>query len=238
VLLPVGRLLATLAGAAVIATGVACARDAGAKLPDDRSAALRYVALGDSTVEGIGATAPALTYVSRLHARLRQIYPSAAVTNLGVGGAVSADVATRQLPRAVELGPDLVTLSVGPNDVTRGVPLERYEENMKTIFETLRRETGAVIVVTLLPDLAVTPRFRGSPHRETVGAQAVAFNEALARQAKAHRAVIVDLHEASRVEVPRRPELVGRDGYHPSDAGYARWAELMWEAIAPLTAGR
>jgi lysophospholipase L1-like esterase len=34
------------------------------------------------------------------------------------------------------------------------------------------------------------------------------------------------------VEVPRRPELIGADGYHPSDAGYARWAELMWDGIA------
>jgi lysophospholipase L1-like esterase len=41
----------------------------------------------------------------------------------------------------------------------------------------------------------------------------------------------VDLYSASRQEVPRRPELIGADGYHPSDEGYARWAELMWAAI-------
>jgi lysophospholipase L1-like esterase len=28
-----------------------------------------------------------------------------------------------------------------------------------------------------------------------------------------------------------QPELIGADGYHPSDEGYARWAELMWAAI-------
>ena len=26
-------------------------------------------------------------------------------------------------------------------------------------------------------------------------------------------------------------ELLSTDGYHPSDAGYARWAELMWRGI-------
>jgi lysophospholipase L1-like esterase len=41
----------------------------------------------------------------------------------------------------------------------------------------------------------------------------------------------VDLYEASRREVPSRPELMAGDGYHPSDLGYARWAELMWDAV-------
>ena len=49
--------------------------------------------------------------------------------------------------------------------------------------------------------------------------------------AHAHGAEIVDLYSASRQEVPRRPELIGADGYHPSDEGYARWADLMWAAI-------
>ena len=26
-------------------------------------------------------------------------------------------------------------------------------------------------------------------------------------------------------------ELLARDGYHPSDLGYARWADLMWDAV-------
>ena len=48
---------------------------------------------------------------------------------------------------------------------------------------------------------------------------------------------VVDLFAASRDEVPRHPELVAGDGYHPSDAGYARWAELMWQRIATRIAG-
>ena len=34
---------------------------------------------------------------------------------------------------------------------------------MTTILESLGRKTTAVVVVNLLPDLAVTPRFRGGP---------------------------------------------------------------------------
>jgi lysophospholipase L1-like esterase len=230
--------LCILAGAALFAAGCTAAREdrLARGLPADCGAAPLYVALGDSTVEGVAATSPRHNYVSRLHERLRAIYPNARVENLGVSGAVSSDVLRAQLDRAVRLNPDLVTLSIGPNDITGGVSVDDYEENMARILGRLRRDTRAVVVVNLLPDLAVTPRFRHSDKRDLVGRLTVRFNEALERQARANGVELVDLYERSRDEVPRRPELVASDGYHPSDLGYARWAELMWTRVAPKAA--
>ncbi len=203
---------------------------------DDCRAPIHYVALGDSTVEGIGASHPDLNYVSRLHARLRALYPKARVTNLGVGGATSADVIARQLDRAIKLRPDVVTLSIGPNDITRGIPVAQYEQNLDGILGRLRRETAALIVVNLLPDLAVTPRFANGPQADVAGRQTLKFNEVLTRKGLEHDVTLVDLYLPSREEVPRQPMLLWTDGYHPSDAGYARWAELMWEGIEPRLA--
>jgi len=200
-------------------------------LPADRDAPVTYVALGDSTVEGVGASRSELNYVSRLSARLREVYRNARMENLGVGGATSVDVLARQLDRAVALAPDLVTLSVGPNDITDRVPLADYTRNIDAIFGRLVSQTRAVVVVNLLPDLAVTPRFRGHEAEAVVGRRAIEFNAALTRLAKRHGVAVVDLYEPSRREVPSRPELMAADGYHPSDLGYARWAELMWDAI-------
>lgn len=224
-----------LASAAVLIAACSATRDdrAARALPSDCGAAVLYVALGDSTVEGVAATSPRHSYVSRLHERLRAIYPSARVDNLGVSGAVSADVLGRQLDRAIGLRPDLVTLSIGPNDITEGIPVEDYEKNVDGILRRLTRETRALVVVNLLPDLAVTPRFARSDERDVVGRLTARFNEALGRKAGEHGVEIVDLYEPSRDEVPRRPELVAADGYHPSDLGYARWAELMWTRVEP-----
>ena len=197
------------------------------------SVPIHYAALGDSTVEGIGASHRIFNYVSRLHTRLLARYPNARLDNLGVGGATSADVIGRQLDRAIKLQPDLVTLSVGPNDITRGISVDRYEQNIDVIFGRLRRETAALVVVNLIPDLTVTPRIARDPQVDFIGSQTVMFNEALARKAREHGAVLVDLYLPSREEVPRRSALLWKDGYHPSDAGYARWAELMWEGIDP-----
>jgi acyl-CoA thioesterase I len=227
------RGLLALVALALVA-GCSSARTASPRtLPADRNADLLYVALGDSTVEGIGASSPAANYVSRLHARLRERYPRARMTNLGVGGATSLDVLDEQLARAVALQPHLVTLSIGPNDITAKVPVEVYAENLDRILARLASDTRALVVVNLLPDLSVTPRFRGREAAPVVGRLSAEFNQALAKAARRHGVVTVDLYEASRREVPGHPELMAADGYHPSDLGYARWAELMWEAVRP-----
>jgi len=228
-------LLASI-GALGLAIASATARERA--LPAGLDTPLRYVALGDSTVEGVGATARELNYVSRLHARLRARYPASELANLGVAGATSADVVRGQLDAAIARAPHLVTLSIGPNDITQRVPVEAYERNLETIFGRLRGGTDAVIVASLLPDLGITPRFRDTPERDDVARASVAFNDALRRRAAAHGVTLVDLWAPSRAEVPRDPALVAGDGYHPSDAGYARWAELTWAAIAPLIPAR
>jgi acyl-CoA thioesterase I len=198
-------------------------------LPADRAVPLEYVALGDSTVEGVGASAADRTYVALLHARLRGSYPKARVDNLGVSGARSSDVVATQLDRAIGLRPDLVTLSVGPNDITGGVAVGAYERNLELILRRLTQETSAVVVVNLVPDLAVTPRFQGAGF--LVGRMSADFNAVIVKTARRHGARVVDLYAASRAEVPKHPELIAGDGYHPSDLGYARWAELVWAAL-------
>jgi lysophospholipase L1-like esterase len=200
-------------------------------LPADRGAAITYVALGDSTVEGQGATAPDRHYVGRLYERLRAAYPRARLVNLGVGGATAADVVRGQLRKAIALRPALVTLSVGPNDITQDRSLSAFARDVERILDALARDTDAVVVVNLIPDMTVTPRFRGTDAEARVRDRVVAQNDILAAQARALGVEVVDLYAASRREVPGRPELISADGYHPSDAGYARWAELMWAGV-------
>jgi acyl-CoA thioesterase I len=207
-------------------------------LPKDHKVTLLYVALGDSTVEGVGASSAAATYPARLFTRLRAIYPRAGVINLGVGGATSADVVNDQLERAIVMRPKLVTLSVGPNDITDRVPVAEYEANLGTIFRRFAGEIGTVVVVNLLPDLSVTPRFRGRENEREVARLTVEFNEAIGRQALLYAVEVVDLYKPSQLEVPRRPELLAADGYHPSDLGYARWAELLWVGVERRIRGR
>src|SRR5215208_3927178 len=106
-------------------------------LPADRGLTLEYVALGDSSVYGVGASSPERNYVNQLAIHLRSAYPQTEVTNLGVPGATAADVAEEQLTQAVAANPNLITLSVGPNDITQGRDVEAYERDINTILRTL-----------------------------------------------------------------------------------------------------
>jgi lysophospholipase L1-like esterase len=202
------------------------------RLPPPGDAPLLYVALGDSTVAGIGASAPERSYVSRLHRRLLAVYPRAELLNLGRSGATSGDVVRGPLASAIQRSPGLVTISVGPNDITSGVTAGEFRSNLDAILAALAQRTRALVVVNLLPDLAVTPRFRGTAEERTVGERSRAFNAVIERLARDHGALVVDLYGPSRREVPRRPELVAADGYHPSDEGYAVWAALVWQELA------
>ena len=52
-------------------------------LPADTAVSVLYVALGDSTVEGVGASSPARNYVGQLHERLSAVYPRVRVRTTG-----------------------------------------------------------------------------------------------------------------------------------------------------------
>ena len=70
-----------------------------------------WVAVGDSTAQGIGASAPDRGYVGQLLARLRdEQHRPWRVVNLSATGARVADVAREQIPRINDAGePELVT---------------------------------------------------------------------------------------------------------------------------------
>lgn len=224
--------LAAALGAGVVnETSTFAESDLPRRLPEDWTTSVLYVALGDSTVYGVGAKTPQRTYVSQFFGRLRSVYPEARMVNLGVGGATAADVVDKQVGQAIALRPDVVTLSIGPNDITRGREVREYERDIETIFRRLTQETAAVVMVNLIPDLTVTPRYRGRDGAALIGKRVLLFNGALERQARVYGVEVVDLYTPSRQEVPRRPELISADGYHPSDQGYARWAELMWQGL-------
>ncbi len=228
------RAVAVLAvGLALGAAAVTAAdEEAQRRLPPLGTRDVVYVALGDSTVEGVGASGPDATYPRRIAARLLMLYPDARLENLGVAGAIASGVVATQLDRAVAFRPALVTLSIGPNDATTGVAPTEYARNVEVVLRALHDRTSAVVVVNLLPDLALTPRFAGSPRRDDVGRRAVELNRILTTAAQRWDAEVVDLYAESRAELPSHPELFAADGYHPSDGGYARWAELMWQGIA------
>ena len=93
---------------------------------DDNRSALAsegplWVALGDSTAQGVGASTRSNGYVLAVLRRLRaKRDPAWRVVNLSATGARAADVLDHQIPAMTSLpSPALVTCAVGANDLLR-----------------------------------------------------------------------------------------------------------------------
>ncbi|HMA35762.1 MAG TPA: SGNH/GDSL hydrolase family protein [Chloroflexia bacterium] len=197
--------------------------------PRDR--VLRYLALGDSTVQGDGASAPTCTVPYRLAEQLRLVFRRVELRNIGVSGATTGDVVRTQVPQIAGFQPDLVTISIGANDVTRLKRRGTYLANVERILGAVDAQPGARAVILTVPALYTSPVL--SPLlRALVGLQTTRFNTALPAVVRRHRATLADTYNGTRHQFARDPQLFARDGYHPSDAGYAVWAVAAAPAVA------
>lgn len=192
---------------------------------------ITYVALGDSSAVGVGASRGG-GYPERLASRLRKQGLSVGLTNLGMSGAVIRDVFTSQIKRAVATQPTLVTIGVGTNDLWRGTSLEDFRDDLDRIARRLK-QTGASLVIINVPDMALAPVARLVPSHLYEG-RIEPFNEAISTVARAHGMHVVDLFSASRDFIPQRPDFFSFDGFHPSEAGYEQWADVMLPTVRPL----
>ena len=154
------------------------------------------------------------------------------VTVLARDGATTADVLDAQLPAALELRPDVVTLAAGANDVLRtprpDVP--RALENLARAIETVGAEGHADVILLTYPPFASHVAFRPrSRQRITTGMDALdAGVRGLARR---FGVSLVDLRAKA---VMSRPGAFASDSLHPSESGHARIAKAMAEAVAAI----
>ncbi len=108
----------------------------------------RYVAIGDSQTEGLwdGNDSDGIVgFADRLAAMLDALHPGLQYANLAIRGRRIRDVLDDQLPRALAMRPDLITVCVGMNDITRpGRLFDRALADLDLLHERLAR-SGATV---------------------------------------------------------------------------------------------
>lgn len=189
-----------------------------------------YVALGDSSVEGIGASTPERSYTGIIHEHLKLIRNKISYHNLGKAYATIGDVNKHQLQKAINLQPQLVTISIGANDIIQRTPLKEFENGLQFLLDNLKRCTTAEIVINTLPDLSHAPAV---PARLRAMSLLLVkrMNQVIKKLASKYQVILVDLYEQSRLYTQKYPEVVSTDGFHPSDFGYAIWANTIISEI-------
>jgi len=219
------RALATVTRTTASPTRVAAASPS----PSAAAASLRYVAIGASDTVGVGSADPRTgSWPARVAARL----PAGTdYVNLGVSGSLAAQAAREQLPRALQLRPELVTVWLAVNDMNANLTPADYTAALRSVVAPLIEQTDARLFIGNVPDLRAVPAYAGAD-QAALGARVTAYNLAIAAVAQpfGKRAVVVDLFTGSAALTSSL--TVAADGFHPSDAGYALIAERFANAIA------
>ncbi len=192
-----------------------------------------YVAIGDSSVEGLGASHPDRSYTGIIYQQLKLTLKNTQYHNLGKAFAKVNDVIENQLDKTIALKPDLITISVGTNDIIKKTSFKEFEKELFHLLSNLKTNTTADIVINTIPDLTnapVVPR-----HMRLAGKVILSrVNNIIRKQAKACDVRLVDLYETSRIFTRSYPEVLSEDGFHPSDFGYAIWANTIIGEIKHL----
>lgn len=154
----------------------------------------RYVALGDSQTEGLwdgDDTVGLRGFADRLAEELDRLHPGLAYANLAIRGRRIRDVLHEQLPQALAMEPDLVTVCVGMNDVTR--PGRSFGDallDLERLYAALA-QTGATVVTTTFPDIV-----RILPVGRLLNGRVLLINDAIRDATQRHGFRLVDLYTA------------------------------------------
>ncbi|QUH03159.1 SGNH/GDSL hydrolase family protein [Saccharopolyspora erythraea] len=186
----------------------------------------RYVALGDSQTEGLHDGDECAGYrgwADRLAEHLSELNPRLRYANLAVRGSVARQVRAGQLPAALELGPDLVTVCAGMNDVIRPCfDAGRVCGELDGVVAALTGH-GVRVVITTFPDIG-----KLMPIARRLVPRVIALNAGIRESAARHGATLVDAFPHAAIADQR---LYSADRLHANAEGHARIAAAVAHAL-------
>lgn len=202
----------------------------------------RFVFIGDSVTDAGRTSASAAErsvdlgngYVSLVAATLGDTTSAITVTNRGINGHRTVDLAARWQTDVINLRPTLVSILIGINDTWRRydshdpTSSESFEQTYRTILERTVEHTNARIVLCEPFLLAVKRRQRTwredlDPKIAVVRRLAVEFD-----------AVFVPFDQNfAEAATTKKPKHWAADGVHPTAAGHQLMAELWISHAMP-----
>jgi lysophospholipase L1-like esterase len=192
-----------------------------------------YVATGDSLTAGRGdegrdgrpvGWAQRLADILTVRTAVR-----CSLTNLAVDGATVRQVLSKQLPAVAARRPDLVSVTVGLNDIrVRGFDELSFKADLGQLFEALAA-TEATLLTCTLPDLTLVMSLSPELH-EVVHERMRLASDIIREQAESYGAVCLDVWSLPGVV---DPDLYGPDGMHPNHKGHQFIAAACADQLAP-----
>lgn len=190
---------------------------------------LKLIALGESTVAGVGAA----THETALTGQLARAIGDR--TGKRVDWSVVARTGINARDTRLDLAPklegrhaDVVLIALGVNDSIEFHSAQRWRADLEKLIEAVRTAVGDVpILLAGVPPLDYFPVLP-KPLSLALGARSAALGQASIGLSQRLQRVI---HVPFRIDQERCVELFCADGFHPSELGYKEWAEQLADAF-------
>ncbi len=191
---------------------------------------IKYIAAGDSTGVGYGASSLEKTYTYQLAQFFAKTH-TVEYKNISVVGYKTQDVLDKQVQEIINFKPDIITISMGPNDATHLVSPSKILENYKAIIAKLEQGTTAKIYITDIANFdnaTVLPFvfYKFIEYRSSkINPQLLSLED--------DRVKIIDIHNFGWSEAPfnNRELTYAADHFHPNDLGYQNWTNAFLNKI-------
>ena len=195
----------------------------GGRFPSDPPVAVhRYVALGDSTTEGLVDVDPDggwRGWADRLAAKISTASQHPVeYANLAISGCRMADIRT-QLEPALEMKPDLMSIVGGVNDLLGLRPNFTHIEQIYDEMFSAAVAQGIAVITFTMPDIS-----KANPVATVVRDRLFTLNDIIRRQALRHDVACLDFQNVPSSSDPR---LWGEDRLHINTLGHLRVAAAM-----------
>jgi lysophospholipase L1-like esterase len=188
---------------------------------------LTIVAMGSSSTLGVGASAPAMSYPSRLEGELRDRFPAVEirVLNRGIGGQDVGEELNRLDRDVVAEHPDLVIWQVGTNAVLRRDDLTADEQLIRRGVSLMKEDGIDVVLMDLQYAQRILARPAWGEMERVIGEIAHSNQVGLFRRFEIMR-------EWDHTQQLAPAAMIGPDGLHMTDTSYGCLANQLAEALA------
>ena len=187
----------------------------------------RFVAIGDSFTEGIGDPEPESPgghrgWADRVAEVLAAGTEDFAYANLAIRGRLLQQILDEQVEAALELKPDLISVSAGGNDIIRpGTDPDEIAARFETGLARLTSD-GATVIMFNGPDIGMTPML------SRVRGKVAIYNENLRALAQRYDAVVADMWALRELSDAR---MWAPDRLHFSPVGHQAVARMVLSAL-------
>lgn len=222
--------------------------DAIESLKEAHKRTLNLMVVGDSAAAGVGSETqqealvgnliPVLTQQSAIQNQFDILNWSLQATT----GHTSFDILRRLYVLPAPSQPvDVMVLSVGVNDTTSKVSVDKWQQQIESIIAIAQRKFGVRELIFLsLPPMAQMPAIP-APLSNFVGAKASILDNTLQQVCAAHDSVtymatdfprmIAEYSNGTPIDIK---VMFASDGFHPSSLMYGYWAQQLSELIIQL----